>query len=90
MGSMRNDYYSYPFPPLTNYDFEHGLLTKTSVYHEGGQLLSEQIHTYQRLNQGQAVQIKALAYDQMTALAFVFGSYTLLANVGKVVQTETN
>ncbi|PWG77912.1 PH domain-containing protein, partial [Pararcticibacter amylolyticus] len=47
-GNLKSGKYTYPFIPNPNYDFERGLLQKTSMYNDAGQLVSEQSYTYQR------------------------------------------
>lgn len=44
----KNDMYTYPFAPNTNYDFERGLLKKEVSYNSTGQPVSETTYTYTR------------------------------------------
>lgn len=91
IGNQTIGYYSYPFAPNRNYDFERGLIKKVSNYSESAVLVSERSFDYERLSTT-AVSIKALKYDKVipsTESNFVFSPYQLLANVGKVMITET-
>lgn len=91
LGNQTIGYYSYPFAPNRNYDFERGIIKKVSNYSESAVLVSERSFDYERLSTT-AVSIKALKYDKVIPSAesnFVFSPYQLLANVGKVMITET-
>lgn len=87
IGSQVNAFYTFPFPPSTNYDFERGLLDKITYYNEAPAIVQEKIYTYSRLTTT-AVTIKGVAYDRLPQ-NFVFGQYTILANLDKPIQTET-
>jgi hypothetical protein len=92
-GNLRVDYYTYPFAPNVNYNFEQGLISKLQIVNESGQLIQEKNYTYQRL--ATPVTIKALRYEKTFALyssvvtGYVYGLYSILANVDKTTQTET-
>ncbi|MCZ8217697.1 MAG: hypothetical protein O9262_15745, partial [Cyclobacteriaceae bacterium] len=47
---VTNSAYTFPFAPVTNYDFERGLLTLRSEYSESGTLVRERVLTYSRLS----------------------------------------
>lgn len=87
IGSQVNAFYTFPFPPSTNYDFERGLLDKITYYNEAAAIVQEKIYTYSRLTTT-AVTIKGVAYDRLPQ-NFVFGQYAILANLDKPIQTET-
>lgn len=87
IGTQVNAFYSFPFPANTNYDFERGLLDKVTIYNETGATVQEKIYTYARLTTT-AVTIKGIAFDRLPQ-NFVFGQYTILANLNKLTQTET-
>lgn len=99
-GELKKHYFSHPFPVSTNYDFERGLIYKITEFNNGGIRAKETKYSYQRLSSPVAL-VKGLKYEFLsgtTNLAtgansssntFVFGKYTLLANLGKVMLTET-
>jgi hypothetical protein len=104
VGSLQIGYYLQPFAPNTNYDFERGLINKISDYSETGQLLHEKVFTYQRLG-SPAVVVNGIRYERLRNVdlspngstgytnpsdnLYVYAKYSILANVGKVVLTET-
>jgi YD repeat-containing protein len=99
VGELKKHYYSHPFAPNTNYDFERGLLSKVSDFNQAGQKVYEKSYTYQRLGTTSAL-VKGIRYHKLNGTSnistganagsniYVFSQYTLLANVGKVVLTE--
>jgi hypothetical protein len=100
IGELKKQYYIHPFAPNTNYDFERGLLSKVSDFNQAGQKVYEKSYTYQRLGTTSTL-VKGIRYHKMNGTSnistganagsniYVFSQYTLLANVGKVVLTET-
>lgn len=93
IGNQTNGYYSYPFAPSTNYDFERGLINKISMYAENETLVMERSFGYQRIS-ASPVNIKALRFDKVQTTSFptpnfVYGTYQIITNVGKVMITET-
>ncbi|MBY0432623.1 MAG: hypothetical protein K2U26_00780, partial [Cyclobacteriaceae bacterium] len=85
-GLAQNDYYSYPFAPTTNFDFERGLVQRVSDYNETGGLYQQKTFSYQRL--GAPIVIKALKHERLPILTFAL--YDILANVTKTIVTETS
>ena len=94
IGNQTVGYYSFPFAPSTNYDFERGLIDKISTYSENATLVMERSFGYQRLSTT-AVNVKALKFDMVLtnftypASNFVYSPYQLITNVGKVMVTDT-
>lgn len=94
IGNQTIGYYSFPFAPSANYDFERGLIDKISTYSENATLVMERSFGYQRLSTT-AVNVKALKFDKVLtnftypASNFVYSPYQLITNVGKVMVTET-
>lgn len=94
IGNQTMGYYSFPFAPSVNYDFERGLISKISTYSENATLVMERSFGYQRLSTT-TVNVKALKADKVLtnfefpASNFVYSPYHLIANVGKVMVTET-
>lgn len=99
-GELKKQYFSHPFAYNTNYDFERGLLSKITEYNAGLQVIQEKEFSYQRLGTPTVV-VKGLRFEllkntsdlvtgaNLNANTYVYGRYELLANLGKVVLTET-
>jgi len=68
IGFLRNDTYTYPFPPSPNYDFERGLVSQIANFNDNGQKVSEVDYTYSTPETPNI--ITALKYD-----FFSIGSY---------------
>ncbi|MEQ9414902.1 MAG: PKD domain-containing protein, partial [Cyclobacteriaceae bacterium] len=94
IGNQTVGYYSFPFAPSANYDFERGLIDKITTYAENATLVMERSFGYQRLSTT-AVIVKAIKFDKVLtnfsnpASNFVYSPYQLITNVGKVMVTET-
>lgn len=87
-GNLKGGYYSYPFAPNLNYDFERPLLTRLAEYAEGANLpLRERQLTYARLNTT-ATYIKAVKFEQFVSGNFLFSQYRIISNVEKVVTED--
>ncbi|PWG77940.1 PKD domain-containing protein, partial [Pararcticibacter amylolyticus] len=82
---MRSDKDGYPFSPKTNYDFERGLLQKTSMYNDAGQLVSEQSYTYQRT--GPPVPVWALKAENYGEIKF-YSRYPVLTGCSELLTRE--
>ncbi|UXE67874.1 MAG: hypothetical protein KA713_04520 [Chryseotalea sp. WA131a] len=86
--NLQNGYYTYPYPPNTNFDFERGLLSRVADFAEGASLpLQEKTITYKRLNTVPSY-IQATRFNQFESNTYQFGQYTIIANVAKVVDEE--
>jgi hypothetical protein len=82
-------YATFPNKP---YDYERGLLLVKSEFNETGTLVRRTANTYQYLFKGtQPVTVVGLAYDLYAGSPgiFLYGKYTSLANVAKVLSKET-
>jgi len=86
------------YPTFSNafYDYERGLLQKKSEFNNSGVLVRLTQNTYQYLYKSglQPTNVVGLAYDQFANTAasdfiFLAGRYSLLADVAKVVSSET-
>ncbi|HYC85063.1 MAG TPA: hypothetical protein VEB86_07565, partial [Chryseosolibacter sp.] len=78
IGNLVTGYYTYPFAPPVNYDFERGLLLKTSVWKEGGTYpLTEKSYTYARVGGGgTGVLVKAFRFERVNqSLTYVVNEY---------------
>lgn len=63
---VKNDIYTYPFPPAANYDMERGLIRQVSNYNEAGTKVSESTYSYQRT--GQPIAISALKFEDFNGV----------------------
>jgi hypothetical protein len=88
LGSIRDGYYTYPYAPNTNYDFERGLPTRVSDYSRAGKVVNRKLYTYQRTTLPVA-QVSGICFDQLGDV-YQYGKYTLLSNVNKMTATETS
>ncbi|AYB33369.1 hypothetical protein [Chryseolinea soli] len=88
IGNQVNGYYTYPFAPTTNFEFERGLPQVVTDYSETNAKVQERSYTYQRLTPA-TVTIKGVRLERLSTTNIVYGFYSILANTGKVVQTET-
>jgi hypothetical protein len=82
----------YPLFPNMYYDYERGLLQAKSEYNESGTLVRYTQNTYQYIYKStQPVNVTGLAYDLFAGSAniFLYGWYTNLTNVAKVIASET-
>jgi len=85
------------YPSFRNpyYDYERGLLWKKSEYNSNGTLVRTTNTSYQYIfKQGQSspTAVKGLAYEHFansTGQIFLYGTYSHLADVAKVVSTES-
>jgi len=87
VGNQVNGYYTFPFAPTTNFEFERGLPQFIRDYSETGAKVQERSYTYQRLTPG-TITIKGVRLERL-ANNLAYGLYSVIANTGKVVQTET-
>jgi hypothetical protein len=88
IGNLVNGFYTYPFARSTNFEFERGLPQYVRDYSETGAKVQERSYAYQRLTPGK-VTIKGVRLERLANNIIVYGLYSVIANTGKVVQTET-
>ncbi|MBY0432520.1 MAG: hypothetical protein K2U26_00250, partial [Cyclobacteriaceae bacterium] len=90
-GLFQNDFYSYPFAPSTNFDFERGLLQRVIRYDEANKEVSRKSFTYQRLPATpQTIKALRVEFGAGTNAPYRYYSvYELLTNASKVVSVET-
>lgn len=88
IGNLVNGFYSYPFAPNTNYDFERGLIDKITDKAENGTTVRERLFTYSRFTTT-ALKVKGLRIENL-GNHFVYAPYSLITNVGKATVTETS
>jgi hypothetical protein len=84
----------HPAFPFQMYDYEQGLVWKKAEFDESNKPVRTTLTTYQYLFQNGAspTTIKALAYDKFangSPTSYLFSSYQQLADLGKVIASET-
>jgi hypothetical protein len=84
-GLMNAEKYGYPFVPNPNFDFERGLLLRSTAFNSTNEKLSETVYTYQR--SGSPLITQAFRYD-MNNGAMSYARYPVLSSSGKLLVTE--
>ncbi|MBK7653101.1 MAG: hypothetical protein IPJ20_23510 [Flammeovirgaceae bacterium] len=87
VGNLTSDYYTYPFAPNTNYDFERGLVSQVEEFTQTGQRVSMVTNNYTRF--GSALRVKAIRYDKLNATINTYGQYEMITNVRNVLLNST-
>lgn len=87
LGSSRTGYYSFPYAPNTNYDFERGLPLRMSEYTSTGKLVRRKTNTYQRTTLTTDA-VSGIRYEVYSG-SYAFQKYSVLTNVDNVTATET-
>jgi len=88
IGNLVSGFYMSPFAPSTNFEFERGLPQTVRDYSETGVKVQERSYDYQRLTPGKVI-IKGIRLERLATTIVAYGLYSVIANTGKVVQTET-
>jgi hypothetical protein len=83
---VKNDIYTYPFPPAANYDFERGLVRKVTSYNDAGTPVSESEYTYQRT--GQPLVIPALKFDDNNGV-MAYAKYNIYTMTSELTSQVT-
>ncbi|MBD1363799.1 hypothetical protein IDJ77_08245 [Mucilaginibacter sp. ZT4R22] len=89
--NIKNDFFSYPFPPNPNYDFERGLIKKVTNFSGAGIKVSESNYTYSRsnaINSVTAYKADNLAFGSLSAKAY--SKYTVYYNTSELVTQVSN
>jgi hypothetical protein len=88
-GPIKNDYYSYPFIPNTNYDFERGLPAQITSYKDDGVTkVSQTNFTYQRLTTPSTiVGFRWEDNPNGTLLTKCYNKYSTFYNIGELDAT---
>jgi YD repeat-containing protein len=82
----KNDIYSYPFAPNTNYDFERGRLSKVTQFNDGGQEVAETGYSYVRTSSPTI--ITALRFDNnLSSLAYA--KYNIYTSCDELIASTT-
>ncbi|MDB5013421.1 MAG: hypothetical protein JWQ25_1623, partial [Daejeonella sp.] len=76
-GFLINDKNTYPFAPNVNYEFERGLIKKSTNFNGTGAIVSESTYSYTRSNNPTI--ISALKFDDNNGIR-MYSKYTLLAS----------
>jgi hypothetical protein len=85
-GPIKDDIYTYPFPPAANYDTERGLIQKVTNYNDAGIEVSETAYTYQRT--GSPLVIQALKFDDNNGVK-AFAKYNIFATTSELTSQVT-
>lgn len=91
-GPIAKNTYGYPFTPNTNYDFERGLIKKTTYFNESGTEVGESNYTYQRSWQPSvitALKIEDVPFSNGTAAVKTFAKYTVNYKVSELLVGES-
>jgi YD repeat-containing protein len=83
--NIKNGYYTFPFAPNPNYDFERGLLTRQSQYSETNDLVRETKYQYTRINP--ALQsLYGVKFEKLPDCnCFHFAKYQIITGTTKVL-----
>jgi YD repeat-containing protein len=86
-GNLKNGFYTFPYPPSSNYNFARGLLKKVTEYSETGTPVRERtITSYTDLTVNATV-VKGLAFEKIGS-TYHFGQYEVLTGRAKVPSQE--
>ncbi|MFM8914175.1 MAG: hypothetical protein ACKOE6_14865, partial [Flammeovirgaceae bacterium] len=85
-GNVKNGFYTFPFPPSTNYGHRRGFLNKLSEYSETGTLVREKTQTASVLNQNPVV-VKGIRFEKIDNI-YYYGIYEMLTGQLQVINTE--
>lgn len=90
-GNVKNGYYTYPFPPATNYNFKRGFLESVHQYDKEGTLVRKREMTPLQLPSSPPAAIKGIRFEKWD-LNYYYGVYEMLTGrrqvIGKEVATE--
>ncbi|MEO9802793.1 MAG: PKD domain-containing protein [Reichenbachiella sp.] len=105
VGKTQTGFNVFPLSYNPNYEFERGLLEKTEVYNQQGNLVSASVYDYDRIYTGSGANfVYGLDYDKLpTYLAsatppatetpayfYAFGKYKLFTGLANVLKTKTD
>jgi YD repeat-containing protein len=82
-----SDYYSYPFPKNSTYDFNSGLLSKKIIFNESGKIEQEHLYEYERLTNNPQ-KVKGIYVDYTGELDLILADYYYLVNVDMLLKSE--
>jgi YD repeat-containing protein len=87
--NVKNGYYTFPFAPNPNYDFERGLLVRQSEYAETGALVRERKLKYSRIEPAKQI-ISGLRFEKINECdCFHFSKYQVITGTTSVLTSET-
>lgn len=75
-GNIKNGYYTFPYPPSSNYSFARGKLLRVYEYNEAGIMVREKTYTYTQRTSNPAT-IKGLRFEKMNDI-YHYGVYEIL------------
>jgi hypothetical protein len=85
-GQVRNDIYTYPFPPAANYDHERGLVRKVTSFNDSGSPVNETAYSYIRT--GTPIAIAAMKFDNNNGV-MAYAKYNIYATTSELVSQTT-
>ncbi|MGY4538123.1 hypothetical protein ACVW0P_002543 [Mucilaginibacter sp. UYNi724] len=85
-GQVKNDIYTYPFPPAANYDHERGLLRKVTNFNGLGLPVSETAYTYIRT--GTPLVIYAVKIEDNNGVK-AYSRYSIYASTSELTSQLT-
>jgi YD repeat-containing protein len=91
LSNVQNGYYTFPFAPNPNYDFERGLLTKESEYAETGTWVREKKYEYVRLSPALQV-VYGVKFEYLSPTdcdCFHFSKYQHITGTTKMISKIT-
>ncbi|MDN4165461.1 hypothetical protein QWY31_08115 [Cytophagales bacterium LB-30] len=94
LGFVKNGYYTYPYSPQTNYDFQRGLLSQISYYDLNNVIQKKVEYTYGRVySQTSPSIVRALHFDilpdETLSRSFVYGQYNLLTELSNELVSQS-
>jgi hypothetical protein len=88
-GNLKPGFYSCPFAPNTNFEFERGLISTIATFNEGATSPAmEKKYSYQRVG-GPVIAVKAIQLATLQLDIFDYTQYTILCNINKLVQSDS-
>lgn len=85
-GNIKNGYYTFPYPPSSNFGFKRGQLSRASEYNEAGTLIREKIYTYAPRTSNPST-IKGLRFEKL-GIIYHYGIYEILTGRMEVIVQE--
>ncbi len=87
IGSLRSQYYTYPYAQNTNYDFNRGLPLTVTEYSSAGKIVRKSTYTYTPTTLS-TITISGVRFESFNGV-FQFAKYTMLTNLNSLAATET-
>jgi YD repeat-containing protein len=85
-GDIKNGFYTFPYPPSTNYNHKRGSVTRLSVYSEAGVLIREELDSMQDISSN-PVTVKGLKFERIGGI-YHYGVYEMLTGRTQVIRKQ--